>query len=88
MFVLSDKGHVYSYKIVETEHKTEMFAKRGPRFTGELVIEKPIHVKELKGIKQMASGQDHILILNDQGQVYAMGDDSFGQCGQGAANRS
>jgi alpha-tubulin suppressor-like RCC1 family protein len=26
--------------------------------------------------------------LNKQGEVYAMGDDSFGQCGQGAKDRS
>ena len=78
MFVLTDKGELYSFKIAETEHKMEMFAKRGPRFTGDMSIDKPIHVKELSGIKSMAAGQDHLLVLNDEGKVYAFGDDSFG----------
>ena len=33
------------------------------------------------------TGVDHILMLDRKGQVWAMGDDTFGQCGQGEENR-
>jgi len=35
----------------------------------------------------VATGVDHIIILDKKGQVWAMGDDTFGQCAQGAENR-
>ena len=30
----------------------------------------------------IACGSDHFLALSNSGEVYAMGDDTFGQCGQ------
>lgn len=36
----------------------------------------------------MATGTDHFLGLTNDGKVYAMGDDTFGQCGQGGEGRS
>jgi len=36
----------------------------------------------------VATGYDHILILTKKGEVYSMGDDSFGQCGCGSQDRS
>jgi len=38
-------------------------------------------------LDMIATGNDHILMLDRKGQVWAMGDDTFGQCGQGAENR-
>lgn len=41
----------------------------------------PIKVKDLSGIKQIATGKDHFICLDKKGVVWAMGDDTFGQCG-------
>lgn len=35
----------------------------------------------------IAAGDDHILMLDRSGEVWAMGDDTFGQCGQGVHDR-
>lgn len=35
----------------------------------------------------MASGADHFIALTHDGKVYAMGDDTFGQCGQTSEGR-
>lgn len=47
------------------------------------MVESLQHVKDLKGIKQISCGNDHFLALDKNGTVFAMGDDTFGQCGQG-----
>lgn len=39
-------------------------------------------------MKQIAAGQEHVLLLTKDGDVYAMGDDTFGQCGQGGEGRA
>lgn len=36
----------------------------------------------------IACGSDHFLALDNEGKVFAMGDDTFGQCGQSADSRS
>lgn len=36
----------------------------------------------------MASGVDHIIFLDNNGDVFAMGDDTFGQCAQTGDNRN
>ena len=51
------------------------------------VLKEPVHIKELKNIEQIVSGTDHFLALDKNGEIWAMGDDTFGQCGQGAGNR-
>ena len=35
----------------------------------------------------IACGEDHFVALNQNGEVFAMGDDTFGQCGQGGTTR-
>lgn len=81
MFVLSEKGDVYVYKI--TEHiPTQLdvidpFRKRED-IKGDLNLDSPAHVKDLKNIKMIACGSDHFLALAYDGLVYAMGDDTFG----------
>ena len=50
-------------------------------------MKEPIHITELKNIEQIVSGSDHFLALDKNGEVWAMGDDTFGQCGQEAGNR-
>jgi len=65
----------------------EILNRKGPQFTGDLVLDKPLLVKDLPPLKMVAAGDDHILMLDRKGEVWAMGDDTFGQCGQGAENR-
>lgn len=51
-------------------------------------MEEPILIKDLKDIKMVCCGSDHFLALTNKGEVYAMGDDTFGQCGQEGEGRS
>lgn len=47
------------------------------------------HVKSLPtNIKQISTGFDHFLALTDKGEVFSMGDDTYGQCGLGQMSRS
>ena len=41
-------------------------------------MDKPIYVKDLPPLKMIACGVDHMIILDKDGQVWAMGDDTFG----------
>lgn len=45
-------------------------------------MNKPIEVKDLPPLKMIACGKSHFLGLDRAGNVWAMGDDTFGQCGQ------
>ena len=47
----------------------------------------PIRVKELSRISKISCGEDHFLALDMYGAVWAMGDDTFGQCGVGGDAR-
>lgn len=88
MFVLSEDGKLYVFAINEiAPEPSDYFSKKKPQFTGEIVHEKSIHVKELPPTKMIATGVDHVLCLDREGQVWAMGNDTFGQCGQGGENR-
>lgn len=81
MFVLTETGDVYVFKIKEhypTVNDMDHFSKNTAIVKGELLIDEPIHVKDLKDIKMIASGSDHCVCLTKQGDVYAMGDDTFG----------
>lgn len=48
----------------------------------------PIKIKDMTSIKQIACGMDHILFLDNNGELLAMGDDTFGQCGAGGEERA
>jgi len=43
-----------------------------------MVNDAPVKIKDLGKIKQIACGLDHVLFLNDKGELLAMGDDTFG----------
>lgn len=47
----------------------------------------PILIADLPAVKQVSAGLDHVLFLTRDGQVMAMGDDTFGQCGHAGENR-
>lgn len=49
----------------------------------------------MRGTVQLKTGSnifynlgDHVLALNNKGDVYAMGDDTLGQCGQSDTDRN
>lgn len=88
MFVLGEDGKLYAFVIKEKapEH-TDILSKKKPQFTGELILDSPIHVKDIPALKMIACGLDHFIGLDKQGKLWAMGDDTFGQCGQGGSNR-
>jgi alpha-tubulin suppressor-like RCC1 family protein len=88
MFVLTEKGQCFVYIIEVSQLKRdEMFAKTAPEFTGELLFDNAILIKDLPSLKMIACGQNHFLGLDKNGKVWAMGDDTFGQCGQSKGDR-
>lgn len=50
--------------------------------------DEPLKIKGIGQIKQIACGIDHILFLDKKGEILAMGDDTFGQCGTGGEGRA
>lgn len=91
LFALTDKNEVYIWKI--NYRLPEGMEAHGDYMnvdTNDFIVDMettPIQVKELKNIVEIASGTDHFLALDQDGYVWAMGDDTFGQCGQLADHR-
>ena len=69
------------------KREDDIFAAGRPEIKATLEMQ-PVHVKDLKNIKQIGCGQDHFIALDNTGKLWAMGDDTFGQCGQGGEGRS
>ena len=44
-------------------------------------------IPTIENLKDISSGDNHILMLKKDGTVYSMGDDTYGQCGLGAEGR-
>ena len=76
--VLSDDGKLFIFGFGEN-----LYGKQAGNFNYE-----PISVSCGKHIKSVACGQSHILILTSSGDVYAWGDGSYGEIGQGAFKAS
>lgn len=53
-----------------------------------MINDAPLKIKDIGSIKQIACGIDHVLFLTKKGEVMAMGDDTFGQCGTGGDGRA
>lgn len=88
MFVLGEDGKIFVFVIKEKPPvQTDILSKKRPQFTGELILDSPIYVKDIPALKMIACGLDHFIGLDKTGKVWAMGDDTFGQCGQGGLNR-
>ena len=51
------------------------------------ILKELVNIKELKNIEQIVSETYHFFELDKNGDILAIGDDTFGQCGQGARNR-
>jgi alpha-tubulin suppressor-like RCC1 family protein len=68
MFVMSEDGKLYVFAIEEkAPERSDYFSKKKPEFTGDLQLDKPMHIKELPPIKQMAAGLDHFLAVDKKG---------------------
>lgn len=80
MFVSTDTGKLFSFKIVENVKTQDemLFHKQGPKFDADLIINDPILIKELENVKNISAGQDHLLVHTKDAKVFALGDDSFG----------
>jgi len=84
LFFLNSNGEVFFYKIDIFQPRSEdYFESSLPEAQVKIDKDKLIHVKEFKNIKMLATGKDHVLALDREGNVYGMGDDSFGQLGLG-----
>lgn len=71
VYVLSAKGKLYKSKLD--------FIQSGSAKWKE--------VKSVDNLKQIEGGERHLLMLDKSGSVFAMGDDTHGQCGSGDLNR-
>ena len=77
---MTENGQLFAFKIdlSQPSRDERLFASQKPEYTGVLVIEKPILVKDIPQLKMMACGKNHFLGLDKNGKVWAMGDDTFG----------
>ncbi|KRW99370.1 Regulator of chromosome condensation 1/beta-lactamase-inhibitor protein II [Pseudocohnilembus persalinus] len=79
---LNKKGEVFSWPIAK-EHNDYK------EVTNVTIGLKPRKIKTLpNNIVSIQCGEDHFVALTKNGEVYTMGDDTYGQCGQGAEQRS
>lgn len=83
LFILDKKGDVYFYNISINQPRGDEFFQNSLPEPEVRIEEKLIHVKELKNIKMIATGKDHFIAVDKEGNLYGMGDDSFGQLGTG-----
>jgi alpha-tubulin suppressor-like RCC1 family protein len=79
MFVLGEDGKLFVFVIKEKPPvQTDILSKKRPQFTGELMLDNPIYVKDIPALKMIACGLDHFIGLDKTGKVWGMGDDTFG----------
>jgi alpha-tubulin suppressor-like RCC1 family protein len=84
LFALTDKKEVYVW-VINYSLPEEKQGPKGGFNTNDVqdfiveIIREPIHIQELKNIEQIDSGTDHFLARDSTGDVWAMGDDTFGQ---------
>ena len=98
IFGLTASGKVYLWIIVNEEPKDlpqsltesvdELFLNSGKEADKKIVVDPtPFQIEELKDIVSIKTGEDHLIVLDNEGDVWAMGDDKYGQCGQFHDNR-
>jgi alpha-tubulin suppressor-like RCC1 family protein len=81
LFALTEKGEVYMYSISETfPENSEALMEKDIKVIYEF-DPNPRHVVEFKNIARIEAGESHLIALDKNGKVFAMGDDTFGQCG-------
>ncbi|EGR26934.1 phosphatidylinositol 3- and 4-kinase family protein, putative [Ichthyophthirius multifiliis] len=80
LWALNQKGEVYQWNIQQQ--------KEGQQQIPIVDIKSKKKLTSLsEKIKQISSGEDHLLFLTQAGDIYTLGDDTYGQCGLGASNR-
>jgi len=67
-----------NYKVTIPENKDSYFTIKSNEEIINIFDDKIIHVKELSNIKSIAAGKDHIIALDKDGNMFGMGDDSYG----------
>lgn len=89
LFALTSNGNVYLWLVTKKEQTLslemsidDMFSKGISNEESAVIDQTPYQIKELRNIVSIKTGEDHFLGLDDEGTVWAMGDDKFGQCGQ------
>jgi alpha-tubulin suppressor-like RCC1 family protein len=45
-------------------------------------------INSINNLEDISSGENHLLMLKKNGELFSMGDDTFGQCGLGSMGRS
>lgn len=57
------------FKVEEQKviQENQMFSRLKPEFTGELMIDNPIHVKEIPQLEMISTGMDHLVALDKTG---------------------
>jgi len=85
IFLLTTDGDVYFYRIIITklEKSSTYFEDNTPEEKTEIDFDNIIKIKELSNIRNISTGRDHFVALDKEGNVFAMGDDSYGQLGLG-----
>ena len=70
MFVVTQDGKLYVFRIEEKapSREDQMFSHiTRASYTGELLINEPIFVKDLPPLKMIGTGVDHIIMLDRKG---------------------
>lgn len=84
IFFTDSSGNLFMYRLIIGNIVNSDHYIKGPQIPEVLNISSDlIQIKEVKGVKQIDSGLDHLMILCKDGSVFGMGDDSFGQLGLG-----
>lgn len=89
LFALTSSGDVYLYLISKNEPLPKpdgddidaLFQHLQSQGEGESAVidPHPYLIKELSNIQSIKTGEDHFLALDNNGVVWAMGDDKYGQ---------
>lgn len=81
LFYKNNKGEVFMLNTIIGKINNSHYIK-GPQIPEEINISSEvIKIAEMNNIVQIETGIDHILMLDKNGDVWGMGDDSFGQLG-------
>lgn len=72
VWTLRKNGQVYQWPI------TVKFDEEGDEIQELKIGETPRHISSLSNIKQIATGADHFIALTNNGEVWSMGDDTYG----------
>lgn len=73
VWALDEKGNLHQMHISKIKDE---------KFTGEWR-----KITTIDKVQDISTGRDHILMLKKNGELFSMGDDTFGQCGIGSNGR-